>query len=128
MTGLAASGVACNVGRPGSVHEKRVIVGAPAKDGMSIGQRVLLNHGDNSALSRKNYQQTLATAIDGIAATGPRLCPVPGCMFNSLVPDHPCYRRPCKNLIHNLCAQGNNLCSKGNELNMYCSVVCKGSD
>ena len=91
-------------------------------------QQVQLNHGDNSALSRKNYQQTLATAIDGIAATGPRLCPVPGCMFNSLVPDHPCYRRPCKNLIHNLCAQGNNLCSKGNELNMYCSVVCKGSD
>jgi hypothetical protein len=45
-----------------------------------------------------------------------------------LTPDHPCYRDGCSKVVHNLCAQGNNLCSKGNELNMYCSIVCKGND
>jgi len=53
------------------------------------------------------------------------MCPVPGCIWATLLANHPCYRAGCTKYVHNLCAQGSNLCDDENELNMYCSAQCK---
>jgi hypothetical protein len=84
------------------------------------------NHGDNSTIQRQEYQQQLAQRIDGGKPTSPGICIIPGCQHSSLVNDHPCYRRACDNFVHNLCAQSKGLCCDDNEVNMFCSVQCKG--
>jgi hypothetical protein len=83
------------------------------------------NHGDNSTIQRRQYQQQLAQTIDGGKPTSPGICIIPGCHFAQLVNDHVCYRRACRNYVHNLCAQSKGLCCDNNEANMFCSAVCK---
>lgn len=86
------------------------------------------NTGDNSTSSRASYANSLLQLANGTAMGTPTtagLCPVPGCAWSQLVPDHPCYNQRCTKHIHNLCAQGNNLLSTDNEVNMFCSRACK---
>jgi hypothetical protein len=83
------------------------------------------NHGDNSTIQRNQYRQQLAQTLDGGKPTSPGICIIPGCRNSHMVNDHPCYHSGCKNYVHNMCAQSKGLCMDGNELNMFCSVVCK---
>ena len=80
------------------------------------------NLGDNSAVSRQGYTNSLQQHLTARAGTP---CVIPGCQWSQLVPDHRCYNSSrCKQRVHNLCAQGNDLCSKDNPLNMFCSKRC----
>ena len=83
--------------------------------------RILHNNGDNSRNARDRY----VSLLDGVVNNGGTPCYIPGCAWARNVPDHPCYRRLCTRLIHNLCAQANNLTDDDNELNMFCSPACK---
>jgi hypothetical protein len=75
--------------------------------------------------SKKPDDDDEGTTTPEGTSKGPRVgtCPIPGCIWATLMANHPYYRAGCnKKYVHNLCAQqqGSNLCDSDNELNMYC--------
>ena len=94
--------------------------------GTEKGQ-VATNRATNlSAAQQMMYQRHLESYLTPVRKN---LCSLGRhCRYPELRHYHKCYSASCSKKIHSLCAQGANLLSMGNELNIYCSEVCKSKN